>query len=204
MCKLMILTSGMVGLAYATEFFTALYSGNRYEQFAFINRALGPLAWGYWIMVACNVLIPQLFWFTRVRRTLLVGLRHLAPRQRRHVVRAVHHHRELAASATFCRRAGRRTAPTSIEIATLIGSFGLFFTCFLLFCRFVPVIAIAGDQGRAAAAPRHHDGARAITTAAYSASGDCRRRPMTGGSRQRLRARRRYSAGDQRPRGSKG
>ena len=46
------------------------YSGNRYEQFAFINRATGPLAWGYWIMVACNVLIPQLFWFARVRRTL--------------------------------------------------------------------------------------------------------------------------------------
>ena len=55
MCYLVILTSGMVGLAYATEFFTALYSGNRYEQFAFINRAFGPLAWGYWIMVACNV-----------------------------------------------------------------------------------------------------------------------------------------------------
>src|SRR5262245_3493148 len=63
MCKLVILTSSMVGLAYATEVFTALYSGNPYEQFAFINRALGPLAWGYWIMVACNVLIPQLLWF---------------------------------------------------------------------------------------------------------------------------------------------
>ena len=78
MCKLVILTSGMVGLAYATEFFTAFYSGNPYEQFAFINRAFGPLAWGYWIMVGCNVLVPQLFWFTRVRRHAAGGLRHLA------------------------------------------------------------------------------------------------------------------------------
>ena len=39
--------------------------------------------------------------------------------------------------------------PTSIEIATLAGSFGLFFTCFLLFCRFVPVIAMAEIKGAA-------------------------------------------------------
>ncbi|MGB6044438.1 MAG: hypothetical protein WBF93_14870, partial [Pirellulales bacterium] len=38
-------------------------------------------------------------------------------------------------------------APTWIEIATLLGSFGLFFTCFLLFCRFVPVIAMAEVKG---------------------------------------------------------
>ena len=96
MCKLIILTSGMVGLAYATEFFIAFYSGNRYEQFAFINRATGPLAWGYWIMVGCNVLVPQLFWFPRVRRTLPVVFIISLLDQRRHVVRTVHHHRQLA------------------------------------------------------------------------------------------------------------
>ena len=72
MCSLVILTSVLVGLAYATEFFIAFYSGSPYEQFAFYNRALGPLAWGYWIMVSCNVMIPQLFWFTGVRRNLIV------------------------------------------------------------------------------------------------------------------------------------
>src|ERR1700730_6685017 len=70
MCKLVIFTSGIVGLAYATELFIAFYSGNQFEQFAFLNRAFGPLAFGYWIMVGCNVLVPQLFWFARVRRTL--------------------------------------------------------------------------------------------------------------------------------------
>ena len=38
-------------------------------------------------------------------------------------------------------------APTIIEILTLIGSFGLFLTAFLLFCRFLPVIAIAEVKG---------------------------------------------------------
>src|SRR4051812_27823835 len=72
MCSLVILTSGLVGLAYGTEFFVAFYSGSPYEQFAFYNRAFGPLAWGYYIMVSCNVLIPQLLWFTGVRRNTLI------------------------------------------------------------------------------------------------------------------------------------
>ena len=62
------------------------------------------------------------------------------------MVRAFHHHRELA-RARFPAVALASYQPTSIEIATLIGSFGLFFTCFLLFCRFVPVIAIAEIKG---------------------------------------------------------
>jgi len=33
--------------------------------------------------------------------------------------------------------------PTAIDIMMLIGSFGLFFTLFLLFCRYLPVVAIA-------------------------------------------------------------
>jgi hypothetical protein len=43
-----------------------------YEQFAFINRALGPHQWAYWIMVFCNVVAPQLFWFKKLRTNLWV------------------------------------------------------------------------------------------------------------------------------------
>jgi len=142
MCKLIILTSGMVGLAYATEFFIAFYSGNRYEQFAFINRATGPLAWGYWIMVGCNVLVPQLFWIPRVRRMLPVVfiislLINVGMWFERFIIIVSSLERDFLPSSWAS------YSPTSIEIATLVGSFGLFFTCFLLFCRFVPVIAIA-------------------------------------------------------------
>jgi molybdopterin-containing oxidoreductase family membrane subunit len=142
MCYLVIVTSGMVGLAYATEFFIAFYSGNRFEQFAFLNRAFGPLAFGYWIMVGCNVLVPQLFWFARVRRALpavfIISLFiNVGMWFERFMIIAASLQRDfLPSSWTWYR-------PTSIEVATLIGSFGLFFTCFLLFCRFVPVIAIA-------------------------------------------------------------
>ena len=143
-----------------------------------INRALGPLAWGYWIMVACNVLIPQLFWFTGVRRNLVVGVHHLAPHQRRHVVRAVHHHRRARCSASSCRRLVATTRRRSIEIATFIGSFGLFFT---LFPAVLPVRSRdrdRGDQGRAAA------GSRRRMAAHDSHSGHSGRRRAPGGARR--------------------
>ena len=146
MTKLVLLTSGMVALAYATEFFIALYSGNPYERFAFINRATGPFAWAYWTMVACNVVIPQLYWSQRVRRNLVavfiisvfvnVGMWF-----ERFVIIVTSLHRDFLPSswATY--------APTLIEILTFAGSFGLFFTLFLLFCRFLPMIAMAEVKG---------------------------------------------------------
>ncbi|MHC5011366.1 MAG: NrfD/PsrC family molybdoenzyme membrane anchor subunit, partial [Planctomycetota bacterium] len=72
MCKVTLAMASVVGLAYMTELFIAWYSGNVYEQFAFLNRALGPLGWAYWVMMTCNVLVPQLFWFKRVRTNLVV------------------------------------------------------------------------------------------------------------------------------------
>jgi molybdopterin-containing oxidoreductase family membrane subunit len=146
MCSLVILTSGLVGLAYGTEFFIAYYSGSPYEQFAFYNRATGPLAWGYYIMVSCNVLIPQLFWFTGVRRNLLVVfiislLINVGMWFERFIIIVSSLERDFLPSAWASYR------PTSIEIATFVGTLGLFFTLFLLFCRFVPVIAIAEIKG---------------------------------------------------------
>jgi hypothetical protein len=68
MCKIILATGSMVGLAYTTEFFMAWYSQNPYEFFTFWNRAFGPYWWAYWAMFLCNVISPQLFWF-RVFRT---------------------------------------------------------------------------------------------------------------------------------------
>ena len=69
---IMMVTGMMVGYAYSTEFFMSWYSGNPYEQFAFVNRAFGEYAWAYWIMVSCNVLVPQIFWFKKMRRSIPV------------------------------------------------------------------------------------------------------------------------------------
>jgi molybdopterin-containing oxidoreductase family membrane subunit len=142
MTKLVLATSCLVGLAYAIEFFTAFYSGDSYEAFAFRNRALGPLAWGFGIMVLCNVLIPQLFWFPQVRGNFLAVfgiavLVNVGMWFERFIIIVTSLERDYLPSSWS------DYAPTWVEIATLAGSFGLFFTCFLLFCRFLPVIAIA-------------------------------------------------------------
>ncbi|HKU23747.1 MAG TPA: NrfD/PsrC family molybdoenzyme membrane anchor subunit [Terriglobales bacterium] len=146
MCKLVIATSGIVGLSYATEFFTALYSGNRYEQFVFFNRALGPMFWAYWTMVSCNVFIPLLLWFKRVRASVAAVfvisiLINLGMWFERFVIIVTSLSRDFIPANWF------HYAPTRVEVATLLGSFGLFFTLFLLFCRFVPVIAVAEVKG---------------------------------------------------------
>jgi Ni/Fe-hydrogenase subunit HybB-like protein len=146
MTKLVLATSGLVGLAYITEIFTALYSGNAYEYLALQNRLSGNLAWGYWLMVACNVLIPQLFWLQRVRTSLPVVfvicvLVNLGMWFERFIIIVTSLERDFLPSSWA------DYAPTSIELATLAGSFGLFFTCFLVFCRFLPAIAIAEVKG---------------------------------------------------------
>ena len=146
MAKLVLTTSCLVGLAYAIEFFTAFYSGDPYESFAFLNRALGPLGWGFGIMVLCNVLVPQLFWFPRMRSNFLAVfgiaiLVNVGMWFERFIIIVTSLERDFIPSAWS------DYAPTWVEIATLLGSFGLFFTCFLIFCRFLPVIAMAEVKG---------------------------------------------------------
>jgi molybdopterin-containing oxidoreductase family membrane subunit len=146
MAKLVLATSGLVGLAYITEIFTALYSNSHYEHFALMNRLTGPLAWGYWLMVACNVLIPQLFWFRGVRASfflvfVIAVLVNVGMWFERFIIIVT------ALERDFLPSSWSDYAPTSIELATLASSFGLFFTCFLVFCRFLPTIAIAEVKG---------------------------------------------------------
>jgi Ni/Fe-hydrogenase subunit HybB-like protein len=146
MTKLVLATSGMVALAYATEFFTAMFSGNPYERYAFLNRALGPFAWGYWTMVACNVVVPQLYWFRRVRRHLgavfaISILVNVGMWFERFIIIVTSLHRDYLPSSWA------NYSPTIIEILTFAGTFGLFFTAFLLFCRFLPMIAMAEVKG---------------------------------------------------------
>ena len=141
MAKVIIVTGSIVGLAYGTEFFIAWYSGNKYERFAFINRAFGPFAWAYWIMVSCNVISPQLLWFKRLRTSplALFGLSlvvNVGMWFERFVIIVTSLHRDFLPSSW----AGY--SPTKIEVFTFMGSFGLFFTLFLLFVRVLPVISI--------------------------------------------------------------
>ncbi|MCR4316342.1 MAG: polysulfide reductase NrfD [Planctomycetes bacterium] len=141
MCKIALLTGSMVGLAYGTEFFIAWYSGSIYERFTFLNRAFGPFAWAYWIMVSCNVITPQLFWFkklrTNVKWVFIISIFiNIGMWFERFVIIVTSLHRDYLPSNWT------GYVPTKIEVMTLIGVFGLFFTLFLIFCRVLPMISI--------------------------------------------------------------
>ncbi|MEN9344846.1 MAG: hypothetical protein RLZZ60_315 [Bacteroidota bacterium] len=142
MCKVVMLTGTMVGLAYITEFFVAAYSGVEYEQYAFINRATGPYWWAYWSMMTCNLIAPQVFWFKWARTTpwfifMLSIVVNVGMWFERFVIIVTSLHREYLPSGWLM------YSPTMTEIGLFLGSFGLFFTCFFLFSKFLPVINIA-------------------------------------------------------------
>jgi len=146
MSKIMLATGMMVGLAYATEFFIAWYSGNPYEGFAFLNRAFGPYAWAYWIMVTCNVLVPQLFWFKKMRLNLVVLwiasiLINVGMWFERFVIVVTSLSRDYLPSSWGY------YSPTWVDVLTFVGSFGLFMTLFLLFVRFLPMVGMAEVKG---------------------------------------------------------
>jgi len=146
MNKIMLLTGMMVGYAYIIEFFTAWYSGNLYEIFAFVNRATGPYAWAYWIMISCNVVIPQLFWFRKLRTSIPVMfaasiLINVGMWFERFVIVV------SSLANDFLPASWAYYKPTFWDISTFVGSFGLFITLFLLFARFVPIIAISEVKG---------------------------------------------------------
>ena len=121
MAKLMLLTGSMVGFAYSIEFFIAWYSGNPFEQYAFINRAFGPYAWAYWIMISCNLLSPQVFWFKRARTSIPVLfvvsiLVNIGMWFERFVIVVTSLHRDFLPSSWDY------FSPTLWDVATMVGS----------------------------------------------------------------------------------
>ena len=142
MAKIMLVTGTIVGYAYATEFFIAWYSGNPYEVFTFLNRAGGPYAWAYWIMISCNVISPQVFWFKKARTSIPILfvvsiVINIGMWFERFVIIVTSLHRDFLPSSWGY------FSPTFWDIACLLGSFGLFFTMFCLFVRFLPMVATA-------------------------------------------------------------
>ncbi|MBI5864728.1 MAG: polysulfide reductase NrfD [Planctomycetes bacterium] len=142
MCKIILATGSMVGYAYGMEFFIAWYSGNPYESFTFLARAKGPFAWAYWTMISCNVLAPQLFWFRACRRSIpIMFFVAMCVNVGMWFERFVIIVTSLSSDYLPANWGGYR--PSWVEICTLLGSIGLFMTLFLLFIRFLPVIAMA-------------------------------------------------------------
>jgi molybdopterin-containing oxidoreductase family membrane subunit len=159
-----IVTGSIVGVAYLTELFMAWYSGVEWEQYAFLNRATGPMAWAYWIMMSCNVLSPQFFWFKKLRTSLAFTF----------VLSIVINigmwfERFVIIVPTLCRTYLPSTwntySPSFIDVGIFVGTIGMFFTLFLLYSRTFPVIAQAelksilkssGEEHKKTAEQGHH------------------------------------------------
>jgi Ni/Fe-hydrogenase subunit HybB-like protein len=146
MNKVIVLTGSIVGIAYLTELFISWYGQNPYEGWAFAQNRLNlfsPYGWSYWLMMGCNVISPQIFWFRKLRRNLVVTffmsvIVNIGMWFERFVIIVTSVYRDYIPSnwSTYY-------APTIWEVGFYLGTFGLFFTCYFLFSKFFPVIAVA-------------------------------------------------------------
>ena len=142
MTKIILLTGTIVGYAYLMELFVAYFSGAKYEAMAFQYRLFGPNAVGYWTMMSCNVISPQLFWFRWCRENLYVVMI---------VCMAVNvgmwFERFVIIVTTLPRMwlpgDWKTYDPSAVDVMTFVGTIGMFLTLFLLFLRFLPCINIA-------------------------------------------------------------
>jgi molybdopterin-containing oxidoreductase family membrane subunit len=140
--KVLLATSWMVGYGYLSEIFTAFYSGDKYEIFMTLNRWTGPYAPVYWSMLACNIVLPQLLWWRRLRHSVaalfvLSLVINAGMWMERFLIVVSSLHRDYLPSAWGM------FYPTRWDWITLFGSIALFVWLFLLFVRFLPLISMA-------------------------------------------------------------
>jgi molybdopterin-containing oxidoreductase family membrane subunit len=143
MAKVMLATGMVVGYGYLMETFTAWYSNNPFEQYMMLqNRPFGPYAHTYWMMIGCNVLIPQALWVPWVRNNpvllwILAIFVNIGMWLERYVIVITSLHRDFLPSAWSMYHG------TFWDYATYYGTLGLFLSLMFLFIRFLPVISIA-------------------------------------------------------------
>jgi molybdopterin-containing oxidoreductase family membrane subunit len=141
MTKIMLATGMIVAYAYVNEVFYAWYSGNLYEQFMMTNRQTGPYGPFYWMLIAINACMIQLFWFRKVRDNLVLLfilslLVNVGMWLERFVIIVVSLHRDFLPSSWDM------YAPTRWDFGMFTGTIGLFLSLFFLFVRLLPAISI--------------------------------------------------------------
>jgi Ni/Fe-hydrogenase subunit HybB-like protein len=157
MNKLILAMSCIMGYAYAMEAGTAWYSANPYIQHTFKNYVSGFYGWAGITTITCNILIPQLLWFRRMRRSIpgmiFVSLAvTVGMWMERFVIIVISLHQDYLPSSWHL------YMPTKVDFGVLLFSFGLFFTLVLLFARVLPVIATTEMKASLPGAQPHHGG----------------------------------------------
>lgn len=141
MAKVMLATGLIVGYGYMMEVFMAWYSASPYEEFMILNRMTGPYAPYYWALITCNILIPQVMWMERVRRSVpalfvIAIIVNVGMWLERYIIVVTSLHRDFLPSSWDM------YSGTIWDWATFIGTIGLFLSLLFLFVRFMPVISI--------------------------------------------------------------
>ncbi|MFC2112411.1 NrfD/PsrC family molybdoenzyme membrane anchor subunit [Bacteroidota bacterium] len=141
--RILVFISLIMGTAYTTEIFMAWYSGSEYEMFTFFrNRITGEYAVQFWGMIICNALIPQLFWFKKIRRnlpimfiiSLFINLGMWF--ERFNIV-------ITSLSKDYLPSAWAGYTPTLVEVGVYVGTIGIFLAGVLMFFRYIPMIAVS-------------------------------------------------------------
>jgi Ni/Fe-hydrogenase subunit HybB-like protein len=142
MSKVMLATGLIVAYGYMMETFMAFYSGNPFDRFVVIDRMTSrPYAYFYWMLIACNILIPQIMWLRSVRNNVAILfvislIVNVGMWLERFVIVVISLHRDFLPSSWGM------YYPTRWDWATYVGTIGLFLTLLFLFIRFLPVISI--------------------------------------------------------------
>ncbi len=141
MAMIMLATGLVVAYGYLMETFMAWYSGSLYEEYMIMNRMRGPYAPFYWLLITCNVVIPQILWFRWARyNALILFIVAIVVNSgmwlERYIIVVTSLHRDFLPSSW-----GMYTA-TVWDWATYAGSIGLFFALLFLFIRFLPMVSI--------------------------------------------------------------
>ena len=141
MGKILLATGLLVAYGYFMEAFAGWFSGNPWERAIMVNRAFGPLAFWYWALIVCNILIPQALWLKRVRSSpaalfVIALVINTGMWLERFVIVVISLSRDFVPSSWGL------YSGTVWDWMTYIGTMGLFLALLFLFLRFLPAISI--------------------------------------------------------------
>jgi Ni/Fe-hydrogenase subunit HybB-like protein len=142
MGKVMLATGLIVAYGYSMEIFMAWYSASHWEYFMMWNRMFGPMGWSYWVLITCNIALPQLLWLrsTRVspgKMFIMSLIINTGMWFERFVIVVTSLYRDFLPSSWGTYRA------TRWDYSTFVGTLGLFTALFFLFVRFLPMIPMS-------------------------------------------------------------
>ncbi|WP_426752730.1 NrfD/PsrC family molybdoenzyme membrane anchor subunit [Myxococcus sp. Y35] len=142
LARLLLVSGLFVAYGYVQEHFFGWYSGNPYEMHAMGILRSGPYAPAFWTVIACNVLVPQVFWIGRLRTSpvalwVAALLVNVGMWLERFIIVVA------PLSEDFLPSSWRHYAPTWVDLSLMAGTLGFFGLGFLLFLKLLPPVPIS-------------------------------------------------------------